>query len=160
MAEFFKAIGGVLEREGGYVKDPADHGGETKYGISKRSYPDMDIQALTKQDATDIYGEDFWRPICADQIVSQSVANVLFDFAVNTGKTRAVKLLQQLVRVSADGMVGPITLDAVNDFDGEFLAMQYTLHRIQFYNGLAERRKSQRKFLSGWINRAMKALYE
>lgn len=160
MAEFLKAIDGILEREGGYVNDPKDRGGETKYGISKQSYPCLDIADLTKQDAVDIYCEDFWVPLCADQIVKQIVANVLFDFAVNTGRRRAIKLMQQILCVTIDGMIGPITIGAINSADGEKTAMQYTLQRIQFYADLASRRKSQRKFLSGWINRALKALYD
>lgn len=160
MAEFHKAIHGLLEREGGYVNDPADHGGETKYGISKRSYPQFNIMDLTRQDAIDIYCEDFWGPLNADHIVSQAVANVLLDFAVNTGKSRAVRLIQQLTNVTIDGFLGPITLDAINQADGEKLAMQFTLQRVDFYRELAAKRKSNKKFLIGWINRALKALYE
>lgn len=160
MAEFLKAIDGVLEREGGYVKDPSDRGGETKYGISKRSYPHLDIADLTKQDAVDIYCEDFWVPLCAGQIVKQIVANVFFDFSVNTGRTRATKLMQQIICVPIDGIIGPITIGAINSADGEKTAMQYTLQRIQFYSDLASGRKSQKKFLAGWINRALSALYD
>ena len=160
MAEFLKAIDGVLEREGGYVNDPADRGKATKYGISQRSYPHLDIADITKQDAVDIYCEDFWVPLCASQIVKQIVANVFFDFAVNAGRTRATKLMQQILCVQIDGLIGPITIGAINSADGEKTAMQYTLHRIQFYNDLASGRKSQRKFLTGWINRALSALYD
>lgn len=160
MAEFLKAIDGILDREGGYVNDPSDRGGETKYGISKRSYPFLDIADLTRQDAIDIYCEDFWVPLCADQIVKQIVANVLFDFAVNTGRRRSIKLIQQITCVPIDGMIGPITIGAINSADGEKLAMQYTLQRIQFYSTLASSRKSQRKFLTGWIKRALSALYD
>jgi len=160
MAEFLKAIDGVLDREGGYVKDPSDRGGETKFGISKRSYPYLDIADITKQDAIDIYCEDFWVPLCAGQIVKQILANVFFDFAVNSGRTRATKLMQQILFVPIDGMIGPITIGAINSADGEKTAMQYTLQRIQFYNDLASSRKSQRKFLAGWIKRALSALYD
>lgn len=166
MAEFLKAIDGLIDREvssfknGGYTNDPSDKGGETKWGISKRSYPHLDIAGLTIQDAIDIYCEDYWVPLCADQIVKQVVANVLFDFAVNTGRRRAIKLMQQIACVSIDGMIGPITIGAINSADGEKLAMQYTLQRVQFYSDLASGRKSQRKFLSGWINRALSALYD
>jgi len=52
----------VLKREGGYVDDPTDRGGETKYGISKRSYPQLDIKNLTLEQALEIYRKDYWKP--------------------------------------------------------------------------------------------------
>ena len=58
----------VLEHEGGYVNHPSDPGGETKYGISKRAYPDVDIAELTKDDAADLYKRDYWDRIKGDDL--------------------------------------------------------------------------------------------
>ena len=59
---FQRCILFVLDQEGGYVNDPRDPGGETNFGISKRSYPDVDIRALTKPQAIEIYRKDYWLP--------------------------------------------------------------------------------------------------
>ena len=162
MAEFLIAVKGVLEREGGYVKDPDDHGGATKYGISQRSYPQLDIEMITREDAVDIYDLDFWNPLRCNEIIDQVLANCLFDFGVNAGLKQSVKVMQAVAGVSVDGFIGPITMGAINEKcvqgGAEILALRFTLCRIAFYSDLAARRKSQRKFLPGWINRALKAL--
>lgn len=159
MASFAIAVNLLLVHEGGYVNDPADRGGETKYGISKRSYPHHDIGRLTKQDAKDIYFDDFWDRLHCDQITSQAVANVFLDFAANAGVNRAIKTMQIVTGVTIDGIIGPITLGAINEMDGENLAMKFTLRRIHFYTGLSLKRKSQRKFLAGWIARSLDSVF-
>lgn len=78
------AIALVLKHEGGYIDDPADPGGETKYGISKRSYPDLDIKNLTPEEATAIYQRDFWTATMAAQS-DQRLANCMLDSRVNQG---------------------------------------------------------------------------
>ena len=84
-----KAIDFVIGLEGGYVNDPNDPGGETKYGISKRAYPDVDIEALTVADAARIYERDYWNPVAS--VVPHGPLRVLvFDSAVNHGVTRAL----------------------------------------------------------------------
>ena len=153
-----RTIDDLIEREGGLVNDANDRGGVTKYGISSRSYPALDVAAITKEDARDIYFEDFWRPCCCDQIASQLVANLLFDFAVNTGVKRSIKTLQKCLSVAVNGFIGPITIAAINDADCELIALRFTVLRIDYYSRLAAKKKSQRKFLHGWINRAIDAL--
>lgn len=74
----------VLKHEGGYVNDPADSGGETNYGISKRAYPDLDIANLTKAQAGSIYQRDYWTATMAAQS-DQRLANCLLDCRVNQG---------------------------------------------------------------------------
>ena len=114
-SSFDLAIPVVLENEGGYVNDPADPGGETKYGISKRSYPALDIKNLTVEQATAIYLRDFWQ---FDGIIDQRVANKLFDAYVNL-KHRAILYAQQIVfkSLTPDGVYGPETEDALNRAD-------------------------------------------
>lgn len=96
------------EIEGGYVNDPNDPGGETKYGISKKAYPHVDIRNLTVQQAMDIYRRDYWSAAHCDT-VSANIRLPLFDCAVNQGCATAVRMLQKLVKVEEDGVFGPAT---------------------------------------------------
>ena len=91
---FDEIIEKVLEHEGGYVNDPDDAGGETKYGIAKRWYPDVDIKNLTKEQAKKIYHTDYWRRGKCDELPSQ-LRHIYFDMCVNFGRGGAVKVLQQ-----------------------------------------------------------------
>lgn len=89
---FQQAISKVIDFEGGYVNDPNDPGGETKYGISKRAYPNLDIASLTVEDATSIYQRDYWDKIGGDSLPSP-LNFLAFDCAVNQGVERAKELL-------------------------------------------------------------------
>ena len=108
------AVTEVLKFEGGYSNDPDDPGGETKYGISKRSFPDIDIAALTKDEAKKIYYEDYWIEAKCDKM-PYAVAIVVFDAAVNQGIRRASKAVQKAARSVPDGVIGPKTLRAINN---------------------------------------------
>ena len=83
--------------EGGYSNDPLDPGGETKYGISKRSYPHLDIKTLTRAQVKPIYRADFWGPAGCDAVPDE-LKYPLFDFAVNSGPKTAVRTLQTVFR--------------------------------------------------------------
>ncbi len=87
MADFNAAIVKTLAREGGakYTDDPDDPGGATKYGISQRAYPDLNIRNITEAEVRDIYKRDYWDRIRGDEIKSQIVAENIFDTAVNMG---------------------------------------------------------------------------
>jgi lysozyme family protein len=108
---FDAAFTAVLGAEGGYVNNPADPGGETNWGISRRSYPDLDIAHLTWDDAKAIYRRDFWDKIQGDKL-PPPLAMIVFDSAVNNGPARAAKWLQRAVGVTEDGIIGPATLAA------------------------------------------------
>lgn len=108
---FDEAFDRLMGHEGGYVNDANDPGGETKWGISKRSYPDLDIKSLTREDARGIYREDFWDRIHADEL-HDGVAFQLFDFAVNSGIETAVREYQRALGVAPDGYWGPKTQSA------------------------------------------------
>lgn len=89
---FDRAFEIVVGVEGGYVDDPRDPGGETKFGISKRSYPALDIKNLTLDQARDIYLHDYWLKAGCDQLVDDAMAILIFDAAVNMGVDRAKQL--------------------------------------------------------------------
>lgn len=107
-------IGVVMGFEGGLVNNPNDPGGLTKFGISKRSYPNLDIANLTYDQAQAIYFRDYWIPIRASSLPKQLDLYV-FDAAVNQGIHAAVVMLQAAAGLSPtqqDGSLGPMTLSA------------------------------------------------
>ena len=100
--DFNAAFDRLIGHEGGYVNHPSDPGGETKYGISRRSYPGEDIAGLTLERAKLIYARDFWGPAGCD-VVPDAAKFELFDMAVNSGVKAAVRNLQRAVGETDDG---------------------------------------------------------
>lgn len=105
---FDKAFALTVGLEGGYVNDPADPGGETKYGISKRSHPAVDIKSLTLDQAKDIYQREYWLMAHCYEM-PERIGHLVFDAAVHHGPVVAIKLLQRALRVADDGEYGRIT---------------------------------------------------
>ncbi len=142
------------QHEGGYVNDPKDPGGETKYGLSKRSYPAEDIRNMTPDRAKQIYARDFWGPAGCDA-VPNAIKYELFDFAVNTSQpghpATAVKALQRAAGCADDGVLGPNTLQKVQSMDPTLLMCRFFAQIIRYYTGLRPDLKVQ--YLSGWMNR-------
>lgn len=143
---FPRAVANVLEHEGGYVNDPDDPGGETNFGISKRAYPDLDIRALNAGTASDIYRRDYWAPIKGDQL-PPDIAIYLLDTAVNCGVGRAVRMLQTVAGVPADGKVGPATIQAAR-YPGILARLDIARHK--YYKSLM----GFAKYGNGWARRA------
>jgi len=157
---FQQAIAITLRNEGGYVNNPKDPGGETKYGISKRSYPTLDIANLTIEQATAIYYRDFWSPYPYDQINYVQLACKIFDTCVNLGQSRGIKLLQRCLAVNGapgiivDGGFGPGTLAAINNVDGPTLIAAYRGAQAAYYKAVVAATPSDLQFLNGWLSRA------
>jgi lysozyme family protein len=148
MDHFDRAFRLVVGHEGGYVNHPQDPGGETKFGISKRAYPHLDIPSLTLEQAAKIYRADYWRPLrCAD--LPWPVAIVLFDGGVNSGVGTAAKLLQLCLGVKADGVIGPVTLAAAAKRGARDLAAEMIARRLLLMSGLP----TWRVFGLGWSRR-------
>jgi lysozyme family protein len=125
----------VIGHEQGYVNDPKDPGGETKWGISKRSYPHLNIKDLTREQARDIYLKDFWIRINADAL-PDGVAFQLFDFAVNSGIETAVRYLQRALDVADDGDWGPVSQQAANSASETDMIMRLSAERLDFMTRL------------------------
>lgn len=158
MADFNAAVTKTLIHEGGakVTDDPDDRGGLTKYGISQRSYPNVDIRNLTEQQAKDIYKRDYWDKVKGDDIQSQEVAENLFDTAVNMGPRTASRLAQMALSLEpVDGIIGPNSLKALNARDPETFIAEYTIAKIARYAYICNKNRSQSKYLLGWINRAL-----
>ena len=153
MAEFKNIIDVTLHHEGGYVNDPDDAGGETNFGISKRAYPDLSIKELTPDMAKLIYKKDYWDKVKGDSIQDEELAQQIFDMAVNAGVKMASKIIQRLVSVTDDGIIGTNTLLYINAKSE--LAIQYRIWRIKYYIDICRAKKSQRKFLYAWVKRCI-----
>lgn len=111
-SRFRQVVKNTGRAEGGYVNSPNDPGGETKFGISKRSYPNLDIKNLTLEQAEQIYFDDFWMPMVCDAM-PVGMDEFVFDFAVNSGVPTVKRKLQQALGVLADGKLGPLTIAAM-----------------------------------------------
>jgi lysozyme family protein len=152
--EFETAMVRLFEDEGGYSNDPDDPGGETKYGISKAAYPNVDIKNLTKDQAKAIYWKDWWKPYQDYGLVSKLVQK-MFNVAVNTGRKPIDRFLQRALRVGVDGNIGPITKKAIAaDPNPDLTLWALQLQQAAYYEGLAQGNPTLRKFLNGWLKRA------
>lgn len=165
MANFDLVIDPLLLSEGGYNDRAADRGGPTKYGISQRAYPQLDIKNLTIAKAKAIYKKDYWDKIKGDKIKNQKTAYQIFDIAVNSGPGTAAKLTQQALNLmgyslTVDGVIGPLTLAVLNTAKQDrFNKNLYDL-RINFYDTIVKNDSSQMANYSGWLNRAKAVINE
>lgn len=157
MAKYNEAVNITLKHEGGYVNDRQDPGGETKYGISKRQYPNINIEKLTIDEAVGIYNRDYWNKLKCGEITDQELANQLFDFGVNVGVYKAAKTIQRVVSVHPDGNIGPVTLNAIEEYLSKTDTLIYRFRdaRIIHYMNICKRKKVMRKFLYAWIKRTI-----
>jgi lysozyme family protein len=150
MTKFEKCIPIILRHEGGYVNHPNDPGGETKYGISKRAFPKENIKNLTVERAKEIYKKNYWDRMNLEGIENLQLALHVFDHGVNAGPRTSIRMLQRAAGVKPDGVIGPITLNAVNR---QSLTDKFEQARIQYYIRIAEKRPKLKVFIKGWINR-------
>ena len=128
---FTKALIFTSKHEGGWANDKADPGGETKYGISQKAYPDLDIKNLTREQAMNLYFKDYWLAAGCDKMLLP-MAICVFDTAVNCGVRRAKDWLEEYPNTKA-----------------------YLANRINYYARLVQRNPSLQRFYKGWINRVV-----
>ncbi|MGC8731322.1 MAG: glycoside hydrolase family 108 protein [Halothiobacillaceae bacterium] len=141
-------MGFVLREEGGYGNDPRDPGGETRFGISKRSHPHLDIAALTEADAIALYTANEWRTLACAALPA-GLDLVAFDAGVNSGVTRSARWLQGALRVAADGRIGPVTLAAAQAQPALPVIEAACATRMAFLRGL----RTFAAFGRGWTAR-------
>lgn len=155
----------ILKWEGGFVNDPNDSGGATNKGVTLATYRRYkgesatvdDLKAITDADWTNIFKQMYWDKFKADEIASQTVANLCVDWFWMSG-TKAIKYVQRLIYADEDGIVGKQTLARLNA-KGESLVLDIYNCRKDFYHRIVASRPSQKRFLRGWINR-LNALME
>lgn len=145
------ALDWIIKIEGGYVNDPDDPGGETKYGISKRAFPTEDIRNLTEERARFLYAEGYWTPGCsALDKISPALAVAYFDMVVNSGRTAARRVLYSSMGFDPDTAVKWTDVEArVRHLGTDAALIAFLLERVFFLNSLAH----SRKYIRGWINR-------
>lgn len=148
MSQFDSLIGRVLSHEGGYVNDPKDPGGETQWGISKQSYPNVDIRSLKREQAIELYRRDFWQRVQGDKLPA-AVAFQVLDAAVNHGIGNAVRWMQRAAGVADDGVIGPRTLAAISATSPADLVLLFNAERLDFYAKLG----TFDRFGRGWTRR-------
>jgi len=185
MNRFDECVNVVIGFEGGYVNDKDDKGGETNYGITASTLEsakakgwvpsNITIKNIKLDHAKTIYKKGYWDAVQADSL-PHPLDLIMFDSAVNHGPNAAVKLLQKslnaLLRyteLKIDGIIGPLTLRAVNDYIGlgstpgtppdsniRYLCIDVLLNRVELYSSIVNSNRSQEKFLRGWLNRVFK----
>lgn len=156
---FEEIINLVFQEEGDYENNPDDPGGETKYGISKRNYPNLNIKDLTKEQATEIYHRDYWNKFRFDDIENLKIATKLFTLTINIGHFWAIHLLQRALRaagnnIKEDGFIGEKTLFATNQTIPSILLATLKSEEAGYYRTIAALHPLQKEFLNGWLNRA------
>lgn len=148
MGTFDIMIDRILTHEGGYVNHPSDPGGETNWGISKRSYPTVDIKNLTRDGAKAIYKRDFWDVIEGDKF-SDGVAFQFLDSAVNSGVNQSIRFLQRALDIADDGHFGPKSKAALAVASESDVVMLFLSERLEFMTKLS----IWDKFGRGWARR-------
>ena len=129
-------------KDGGYTNDPVDPGGETKWGISKRAHPDIDIKSLTKEEALIIYEKEYWLKVGADTM-EKRLAITCFDSAVNCGVGRTRSWLVELEKEKER-----------NPQRNESWAARWMIQRrTQYYLDLVKKKPALNKYIKGWLYR-------
>lgn len=132
---FDDAFDRLMGHEGGYVFDKNDPGGETKFGISKRSYPNEDIPNMTRDRAKVLFRRDFWDKVNGD-LLQDGVAFQAADFAYHSGPSVAVRYLQRSLGVADDGDWGPASQTAADGSDEHDTIMLLIAERLDFMTRL------------------------
>lgn len=163
-AQFANVVAMIVSAEGSKdVDSPSDYGGETKYGISKREYPDLDIASLSESQAMGILETDYWNKYHLSQIENQAIANQIFFLLVNMNPEHAITIVQisinvcgrGMIRASVDGVLGAETIQALNSLADNWLSNRIRLETIRYYLHLTDDDKSQIPNFRGWVRRAL-----
>lgn len=164
MADVMKLVPFILKWEGGFVDDPDDLGGATNRGVTigtyatyckKKGYPAPTVERLknlSEKDWAEILKTLYWDRWKADDIKSQSVANILVDWVWASG-VNGIKIPQQVLGVTVDGIVGAKTLAALNVRNPKELFEEIKEARVQFIEDICRKRPANNKFKKGWLNR-------
>lgn len=171
MADSSKLVPFILSWETDkYTNNKKDKGGPTKYGITLATWRrvgydkngdgvlnEEDVKLLTKDDFHRVFKQNFWNACKADKIQDQSVANMLVDFAYNSGVKRAATYLQLTLGITADGIIGNKTLFAINKSNGKRLFERFKKTREDYLKSIAK--GEQKDFLDGWLGRLSSITY-
>lgn len=172
MADVNKLVPHIIKFEGGFVNDPDDLGGATNRGVCYRTYklycsrkkrpvPTIeDLKNISDEEFSDILKSMYWDACRADKIESQSVANAIVDWAWNSGTVTASKEVQKVLGVTADGIIGNITLAAINSRSPLPLFGAIKQARLAYIDKICVSRPANRKFMKGWFRRVESLKFE
>ena len=161
MANHLLLIPKILKWEGGYVNHPNDKGGATNKGVTLSTFRKYfgktktvnDLKNITNEQWQYIFKNGFWDRWKADEIKTQSIAELLVDWLYCSG-VYGIKYPQQVLGITVDGIVGPKTLSAINNYsDQEELFNRLWNRRKKHYEDICKKNPSQKVFLRGWLNR-------
>lgn len=163
---FESAFSKVLLAEGFYVDHPQDRGGPTNMGITISTLSDYigheatveEVKNLDVDTARKIYKTNYWDRLKLSHIIDSKFADIIFDQAVNRGTRRVAEQIQKLVGVRQDGLIGPVTLKAINNMDSKKLLIEFLKSTQDAYVSIVTNNPSQLVFLSGWIKRTHRFL--
>ena len=153
-SNFQECLDLVLKSEGGWVNNPADPGGETNLGVTKRVWEEYvghavkTMKNLTKDDVAPMYELKYWRP-CYCEVLPRGLDFVIFSMGVNAGPGRSVKLLQQSIGCVPDGVIGPRTRELISASNSANLIAKFSETRREYYRSL----KTFPIFGKGWLSR-------
>ena len=164
MAKVERLVPHILKWEGGLVNDPDDLGGLTNKGVTYKTYKlyckrkgkiatEEGLINLSMDEFTDILKTMYWDACRADRIESQSVANTIVDWGWHSGTITAAKEVQKLLGVTADGIIGNVTLSEINSKNPRELFDAIKIARIAYLNRICSSRPANSKFMRGWLNR-------
>lgn len=155
---FNTAMNFVLPQEGGFVDNPADHGGMTNFGITEALWEQYGgsgtVATITEEQATEVYQKMVWQPAYCDSLAAP-LAVAHMDWAVNHGVLAANRNLQQLVGVVQDSVIGPMTIATIGTYNMTVLVEMYLSFRVAWYRQFSQKEPSQVQFLNGWVNRVI-----
>ena len=164
MANFNAIMLWVLQQEDagltGKIVNLGDNGGRTRFGIAETKHTNLPADFYTSApavallEAEQIYKGEYWNRFLGDQVQSDDVASCLLSFSINDGEAREVIMLQEILGVTVDGDMGPVTLSRTNSSDATKLAAELRNEQANFYLDLAKRRMDIAAELPGLLARA------
>jgi hypothetical protein len=157
---FEKSLELVLQHEGGYTNHPSDPGGRTNLGVTQRVWEDyvghkvdeQTMRNLTKELVAPLYRKEYWDAVHGDKLPC-GADYLAFDFAVNAGAFRSIKTIQRALNITADGIIGPVTLKSIQGANAEDFINNFTNAKERFYRSLS----NFPTFGRGWFNRVAKS---
>jgi lysozyme family protein len=167
--------------EGGWSNDPLDRGGETKFGVTQRTWDawlrnpasfkygslPKNVADISRSMTIPLYKSLYWDACRCDELNDDDLASRIFDFAVNAGPGRAAKTLQQAYNkikpeewqeLKEDGVLGSVTIQAINRCSGKYpaaLLASFNYSRARYYESVIQNSPSQRRFIRGWFQRCL-----
>ena len=153
---FEKSLNMLLKSEGGFVDNPADPGGMTNLGVTAKTWGsfmgrdtnEKEMRNLTPEKVAPLYEKKYWDACMCDDLPS-GIDYLMFDFAVNAGPGRAIKMLQKVIGVPEDGSIGPVTLQNIAVTDKTDLIARFSNAKKEFYESLP----TFATFGKGWLKR-------